>query len=84
MLPGQSLGFIGALFTLIVIFKGRLKDISYRRIIIFLILTLYSGAQNPEVDNVAHVSGFIIGSALMLVIYIFGRKRMEQSLKGDM
>lgn len=81
---GAIFGIIGALFTLIVIFKGRLKDISYRRIIIFLILTLYSGAQNPEVDNVAHVSGFIIGSALMLVIYIFGRKRMEQSLKGDM
>lgn len=77
---GAIFGIIGALFTLIIIYKGRLKDISYRRIVLFLVLTLYSGARNPEVDNVAHVSGFVIGAVLMLIIYGLGKKRIEHNL----
>lgn len=80
---GAIFGIIGALFVLIIIYKGRLRDISYRRIILFLILTLYSGARNPEVDNAAHVSGFVIGSVLMLVIYGLRHAGIEGTVKGD-
>lgn len=79
---GAIFGIIGALFALIVLNKGKLRDITFSRIIIFLILTLYSGVQNPEIDNVAHVSGFIIGAFLSTMLYLLAGNRMGQSWKG--
>lgn len=67
---GAIFGIIGALFFLIIMNKGRLEGITFGRIILFLILALYSGYENYDVDNAAHIGGFVSGIILMAVIYI--------------
>ena len=58
------------MFFLIIVNKGKLEGITFGRIILFLILALYSGYENYDVDNAAHIGGFISGIVLMAVIFI--------------
>lgn len=66
---GAIFGIIGALFFLIMVNKGKIEGITLGRIIMFLILALYNGYQNYNVDNAAHISGFFSGIIIMAVIY---------------
>ncbi len=66
---GAIFGMLGALFALIIVNKGKIEGLSFGRVIMFLILTLYSGYREPDVDNAAHVAGFVFGTILMLIIY---------------
>ncbi len=67
---GAIFGIMGALFFLIIINKGKIEGITFGRIIMFLILALYNGYQNYNVDNAAHISGFVSGMILMAIIYV--------------
>lgn len=74
---GAIFGIIGAFTVLLIRFHGHLQDISFPRIILFMFLTLYMGYQNPEVDQVAHVTGFVTGALGMILLLV------ASGLKGD-
>ena len=54
--------------ALIIVKRGKFDDIGYGRMFMFLILTLFSGFQNADIDNAAHISGFVFGMIMMFVI----------------
>ena len=56
---GAIFGIVGAMGYMLLINKGRLEDISGRQIILFTIFSLYGGIANANIDNVAHIGGFI-------------------------
>lgn len=71
-----SIGASGAIFTIVgavlfvvLINKGRLKEISIRQMIFFVILSLYSGIVNSQIDQAAHVGGFLAGVILAVILY---------------
>lgn len=66
---GAIFGLVGALFYIVLINRGRLKEISTRQIVIFVALSLYSGVANAQIDQAAHVGGFLSGVILALLIY---------------
>lgn len=73
---GAIFGITGALFALFFINHGKLYNISYTRIVLFLALTLYSGVRNAEIDLVAHIAGFAAGALIMLILVLMGRGRL--------
>ncbi len=66
---GAIFGLVGALLCIVLINKGHLQEISTKRIIIFICLSLYSGIVNPHIDQAAHIGGFLSGMLLALLLY---------------
>ena len=66
---GAIFGVVGAVLWIVVINKGRLKEISSTQMILFVILSLYGGVVNSQIDQAAHVGGFLAGVILSILLY---------------
>ena len=66
---GAIFGMIGALLYIVIINKGRLEDITFQRLGLMIILSLYMGFTSTGVDNMAHIGGLISGAILALLLY---------------
>ena len=67
---GAIFGVIGALFLLVIIHKGHLNQISIGRLMFMLAYSLYSGFVGGNINNAAHIGGFLSGTAVAF-IYLF-------------
>lgn len=66
---GAVYGIMGALLWLVIINKGKLENMTIMRICIMIAYALYSGVSSEHIDIAAHISGFIGGFLLALVLY---------------
>lgn len=66
---GALFGVVGAMVYILAVNKGHLEDISSRQIILFTIFSLYGGISSANIDNAAHIGGFIGGLILALLLY---------------
>jgi rhomboid protease GluP len=66
---GAIFGVIGALFFVVVVNKGRIEDMSARRLGFLIIFSLYYGFSQSNVDNLAHMGGIISGVILAIILY---------------
>lgn len=65
---GAVFGLAGALLALALFRKNRVPGLSARRMILLVMISLYSGYTTPRVDNVGHIGGLLTGFVLMLII----------------
>lgn len=75
---GAIFGVVGAMAFVVLINKGRIKEISPRQIVIFVILSLYGGLTSQGIDNVAHIGGLLSGIILAAVLYKKPKKNIER------
>ena len=66
---GAVFGLAGALDYIVIRNKGHYKNLSIQRVIIFLILCIYSGVSNSGINNAAHVGGVITGFLTAILLY---------------
>jgi rhomboid protease GluP len=66
---GAIFGVIGAILYIIIINRGRLENIGFRQMILFVVFGLYGGIANAGIDNAAHIGGFISGVILAALLY---------------
>lgn len=66
---GAIFGVVGGLLYAVTVNRGQLEDLSSRQLIIMIVLSLYLGFTDQGVDNIAHVSGLLIGVLLGAVLY---------------
>jgi rhomboid protease GluP len=66
---GAIFGVVGAMAYIILVNKGRLEDMSGRQILFFAIFSLYGGIASVNIDNAAHIGGFLAGVVLALLLY---------------
>lgn len=71
---GAIFGIIGAVFCLI-LFSRKKNNIPIQQIILFIILSLYSGFTSKGVDNAAHITGFIIGFLICGLLTLLNREK---------
>lgn len=78
---GAVFGIIGMLLALVLLHHGRLEQITTKRIVLMIVLSVYSGAASAEVNNMAHVGGLLTGFLLTLLIQRFLKveERVEQT-----
>lgn len=67
---GAIFAVIGALLWLIIKNKGRLDDISVRRFVLMIVLSVFEGLTSIGVDNSAHIGGLIMGFLLCVPLSI--------------
>ncbi len=66
---GAIFGVVGAVLFIVIINRGRLREISTRQMLWFVVLSLYNGAANSRIDQAAHVGGFIAGFLFAVILY---------------
>ena len=72
---GAIFGVIGVLLYAVSVNRGRLEDLSSRQLVIMIVCSLYFGFTSTGVDNVAHISGLLIGIFMGLILYRRPKKR---------
>ncbi len=74
---GAIFAVLGALVLAALINKGRLYDLSFSRICVMAILSLWSGFSSTDVDGFAHLGGFA-GGALLGGLFELTRGRIRE------
>ncbi len=74
---GAIFGIVGAMTYIIIVNRGRLEDLSGRQIILFAAISLYGGIAASQIDNAAHVGGFIGG--ILLAILMYRKKKAKEA-----
>lgn len=81
-----SLGASGAIFGLdglllsMVLFSGRqMENVTPVRVLLMILLSLYSGYTGENIDNAAHIGGLLIGFAAGSVMCIVQRKKSKRN-----
>ncbi len=66
---GAIFGIIGGFAYLVVRYRGRGFDVSTKRFLLFLFVTVYGGFRSQgQVDNIAHIVGFFIGILVCILL----------------
>ena len=79
---GAIFGVIGALLLLVIIHKGHLDQISIRRLLFMLAYSLYSGFVGSNINNAAHIGGFISGLVIASIYRFCNCLKLEKKLQN--
>ena len=66
---GAIFGVVGALLFIILIHRGYHDGISASQVLIFTGINVYNGIVDHQIDQSAHVGGFIAGFILVAIVY---------------
>lgn len=66
---GVVFAMIGALLYMVICNKGRFQNLTLKRFMIMVVLSLYFGFASAGVDNAAHVGGLCAGFILGICLY---------------
>lgn len=70
---GAIFGLDGLLLALALISGRRMENITIKRVILMICLSLYSGFTGGNVDNLAHIGGLVAGFVLGALLAIYMR-----------
>lgn len=79
---GGVFGLDGVLLAWILLDRQSMPDVTPRRVILMIALSLYSGFSTQNVDNAAHVGGLVIGFLAGLILCGI-RKYRRQNKTGE-
>ena len=78
-LPGLFFGVVGALLVIVIRNRGQLEDLNSRQLMLFAGFSIYHGVTSAGIDNMAHISGFVIGALLGGLLYRRKRYRKQNT-----
>lgn len=67
---GAVFGIVGAFLGVLIMNKGRIKNMTAKKMAIFAGLSLYQGITSQGIDNYAHLGGFVVGLAAAIALEI--------------
>lgn len=76
---GAIFAVLGAIVVLLILNRGRLEDLTIQRLGLMIVLTLMAGFQSAQVDNFAHIGGFVGGMMVMMLLSPFYLKRKKKN-----
>lgn len=80
---GAVFGVMGAMIYVILRNKGRVADLSIKKMMIMAAFSLYFGFTSTGVDNAAHVGGLICGFLVALLLYHPGKGTVRMIRKTE-
>ena len=75
---GAIFGVMAAVFVLIIVRGGQWNSISFSRMLLMIIYSLYSGFVSDNVNNAGHIGGFIVGFVIMILYYMIERLQKKE------
>ena len=80
---GAIFGVMAAVFVLIIVRGGRWNSISFSRMLLMIIYSLYSGFVSENVNNAGHIGGFIVGLVIMVLYSIIERLQKKKEVSHE-
>ena len=80
---GAIFGVMAAVFVLVVIRGGYFNSISFSRMLLMIIYSLYSGFVSENVNNAGHIGGFIVGLVIMVLYSIIERLQKKKEVSHE-
>ncbi len=80
---GAVYGVLGALLVIVLLHKGRIREMTGRRLTLLLVGSLYYGFADTGIDNMAHLGGAISGMILALLLYYVPVKLKGKTLQEE-
>ncbi|MCR5692028.1 MAG: rhomboid family intramembrane serine protease [Eubacterium sp.] len=79
---GAIYGLMGGLLVLLIVsyVRKKIRGQGIIRYLIYIALSLYTGSQDPSIDNAAHLGGFVVGFVLCFLMTRL--KKMEVSYES--
>lgn len=77
---GAIFAALGGLIWILILNRGRLEEISLKKLLLMALLCLYYGFASTGVDNTAHIGGFVLGFLLAVLLCHRPRQRKQQSV----
>lgn len=71
---GAIFGLTGALLAEVIFWRGRIPQLTPRRVAFMCIASLYGGFVTVNVDNAAHIGGLVVGFLLLIITNIVHEK----------
>ena len=66
---GAIFGVVGGLLYVVTINRGHLGDLNTRQLVIMALFSLYAGFTTVGTNNIAHISGMVIGLLVACILY---------------
>ena len=77
---GAIFAALGGLLWILILNRGRLEEISLKKLLLMALLCLYYGFASTGVDNTAHIGGFVLGFVLAVLLCHRPQHRKNQSV----
>lgn len=78
---GAIFGLDGVLLAWILLDRRSMPDVTPKRVILMIVLSLYSGFSAQNVDNAAHVGGLVAGFLTGLLLCAFRKHRRQNRIE---
>ena len=78
---GAIFGLDGVLLAWILLDRQAMPDVTPRRVLLMIVLSLYSGFTAHNIDNAAHVGGLLTGFAAGLLFCALRKHRRQKKTK---
>ena len=86
--PAPSLGASGAVFGLdgvllamVFLWHERLPNVTPTRVVLMIVLSLYSGFTGENIDNAAHIGGLLVGFFGGCVVCLIQRRKYRKMIE---
>lgn len=79
---GAVFGLVGVLLAMSLYWYRKIPDVTWQKVLFVLAFTVYSGVKAGNVDNAAHIGGFVSGAAAGFVMCLLHRKK-EWSMRDE-
>lgn len=86
--PAPSLGASGAVFGLdgvllamVFLWHERLPNVTPTRVVLMIVLSLYSGFTGGNIDNAAHIGGLVVGFFGGCVVCLIKRRKYRKMIE---
>ena len=67
---GAVFGIEGVLLAFVIAFPDRMHTVSWQKIAIVAVYSIYCGIRSENIDNAAHIGGFVSGFLLGMIVCI--------------
>ena len=81
---GAVFGLTGAMAVFVLWKQGRMAQISRRQMLIMVLLSLYGGFVETNVDNAAHIGGLLAGAVAALLLTLVHRRKAAKKREEGM
>lgn len=76
---GAVFGLVGVLLAMSLCFAGKMQNVTWQRVLFVVVYSLYSGVRAANIDNAAHIGGFMTGFLLGVLFCLFQKMRERRS-----
>lgn len=76
---GAVFGLVGVLLAMALCRIKPMPSVTWQRILLVVVYSLYSGIRATNIDNAAHIGGFVSGFLLGLLMCLFQSRRRKKN-----